>query len=139
MQGRGNIEDSLRLSLPALPANVALVRAAVGERAEAYGINDSLIADLKTVVSEACANVVLHAYAGMDPGPLEVEMSREMGRVRVVVRDRGRGIRPESRSNHPSLKMGLALIGAISNSFELKSRRDLGTELSMDLALSTCD
>jgi serine/threonine-protein kinase RsbW len=139
LQGRGNIEESLRLSLPALPANVALVRAAVGERAEAYGLGASVVADLKTVVSEACANVVLHAYAGRDPGPVEVEMSRKGSRVRVVVRDRGRGIRPESRSTHPSLKMGLALIGAISSSFELRSRRDLGTELSMDLALSSCD
>jgi anti-sigma regulatory factor (Ser/Thr protein kinase) len=82
-----------------LPENVALVRAAVGERAEAYGLEDEVIADLKTVVSEASANVVLHAYAGAaDPGPLEVEMTRDATTVRVVVRDRGLGIRSQPKS-----------------------------------------
>lgn len=119
-----------------MPENVALVRAAVGERAEAYGLGSAAIADLKTVVSEASANVVLHAYVGAtEPGPLEVEMTRDPASVRVVVRDRGRGIRPQPRSTHVSFKMGLTLIGAIANSFQLRSARDLGTELSMHLPL----
>jgi anti-sigma regulatory factor (Ser/Thr protein kinase) len=98
-----------------------------------------VIADLKTVVSEACANVVLHAYDGAaDPGPLEVEMARERARVRVVVRDRGIGIRPQPKNTHASLRMGLLLIGAISTCFQLRSSRDRGTELSMKLALPGC-
>jgi anti-sigma regulatory factor (Ser/Thr protein kinase) len=125
-----------RLKLPALPENVALIRAAVGERAEAYGFGSSVIADLKTVVSEASANVILHAYAdAADPGPLEVEMTRDATRVIVVVRDRGLGIRPRPKTTPATLKMGLSLIGAISSSFHLRSARDLGTELRMNLAL----
>ena len=134
------MDDQLRLNLPALPENVALVRAAVGEHAEAYGLGSAVIADLKTVVSEASANVVLHAYAGAsEPGPLEVEMTRDSMSVKVVVRDRGRGIRPQPKSTHASLKLGLSLIGAISSRFQLRSARDLGTELSMDLPLPAND
>src|ERR1700710_2199312 len=130
------MDDALRLKLPALAENVGLVRAAVGERAEAYGLRSSVIADLKTVVSEACANVVLHAYSGAaDPGPLEIEMTRDTTRGRVVVRDRGLGTRPPPETTHASLKMGLLLIGALSSSFQLRSAHDLGTELSMDMAL----
>jgi anti-sigma regulatory factor (Ser/Thr protein kinase) len=99
-------------------------------------LGNAVITDLKTVVSEASANVVLHAYAGAaEPGPLEVEMTRDSRSVRVVVRDRGRGIRPQPKSTHASLKLGLSLIGAISSSFQLRSARDLGTELSMHLPL----
>jgi len=130
------MEDALRLKLPALPENLALVRAAVAERAEAYGVSSPMVADLKTLVSEACANVVLHAYVGAaDPGPLEVEMTRDTAKVRVVVRDRGAGIRPQAKTMRTTLRMGLLLIGAISNSFQLRSARDRGTELSMVLAL----
>ena len=139
MTSRGHIEEPLRLHLPALPENVERVRAAVGRRAEAYGLETSVIADLKTVVSEAAANVVLHAYLGAaDQGPLEVEMTRDATRVRVMVRDRGLGIRPQPKTEHASLKMGLSLIGAISSSFKLRSARDLGTELIMDLPLPGC-
>jgi serine/threonine-protein kinase RsbW len=131
-----DMDDALHLNMPALPENLALVRAAVGERAEAYGVSSPLVADLKTVVSEACANVVVHAYVGApDPGPLEVEMTRDTAKVKVVVRDRGVGIRPQAKTVRTSLKMGLLLIGAISNSFQLRSARDRGTELSMVLAL----
>lgn len=134
------MDDTLRLELPALPENVALVRSAVVERAEAYGLAPAVVADLKTVVSEACANVVLHAYAGAaEPGPLEVEMSREAKSVKLVVRDRGAGIRPQPKNPHVSLKMGLLLIGALVSSFQLRSAHDLGTELSMDLALPAPD
>jgi serine/threonine-protein kinase RsbW len=130
------MENALCLELPALAENLALVRAAVAERAEAYGVCGPLVADLKTVVSEACANVVLHAYVGVaDPGPLEVEMTREPAQVKVVVRDRGVGLRPQAKTTRTTLKMGLLLIGAISNSFQLRSARDHGTELSIVLAL----
>jgi anti-sigma regulatory factor (Ser/Thr protein kinase) len=139
LTGRGQIEEPLRLNLPALPENVALIRAAVGERGEAYGLEDQFIADLKTVVSEASANVVLHAYAdAAAPGPLEVEMTRDATKVRLVIRDRGIGIRPQPESTHASLKMGLSLIGAISSAFQLQSGHETGTELSVDLALPAC-
>ena len=129
------MDDTLRLELPALPENVARVRSAVAERAEAYGLAAAVVADLKTVVSEACANVVLHAYAGAgEPGPLEVEMSREAKSVKIVVRDRGAGIRPQPKTTHKSLKMGLLLIGALASSFQLSSGHGLGTELSMSFA-----
>src|ERR1044071_2121962 len=59
-----NNDDRLFLRLPAEPQNVALVRQAVGSEAVALGMQGRGIEDLKTVISEACANVVLHAYPG---------------------------------------------------------------------------
>ena len=51
------------------------------------------VADLKTVVTEACMNVVVHAYED-EPGPLEVSAYRDGDALVVTVRDRGAGIRP---------------------------------------------
>ena len=48
-----------------------VVRQAVAGLGEALGLPSSRIADLKTVVTEACNNVVVHAY-GDEPGPLLV-------------------------------------------------------------------
>ncbi len=53
------------------------------------------IADLKTVVTEACMNVVVHAYQG-EPGPLNVEAEPDADGLTVVVRDPGVGIRPQA-------------------------------------------
>lgn len=130
------MKDDLFLTLPALAENVARVRQAVGERAHAYGMSETAVADLKTVVSEACANVVRHAYAGAEaPGPLEVEMARESTGLRIIIRDRGAGIRPLPKPKQAGLKMGLLLIGALSTSFQLRSARDKGTELTVSIPL----
>ena len=56
--------------LPAKAENVAVVRHALAGLAEEIGMDEPGIADLKTVVTEACMNVVVHAYEG-EPGPLD--------------------------------------------------------------------
>ena len=76
------------------------------------------VADLKTVVTEACMNVVVHAYEE-EPGPLEVDAYREDDALVVVVRDHGAGIRPRADASRESLRMGLPLIAALSSSFEI--------------------
>ena len=61
----------LRLVLPARAENVGVVRHALAGLAEALGMEAGRVGDLKTVVTEACMNAVIHAYedgAGTDGG-----------------------------------------------------------------------
>jgi serine/threonine-protein kinase RsbW len=131
-------EDGLLITLPAQPKNVSVVRQEVADHAEKLGMGGPRIADLKTVVSEACANVVLHAYEGRpEPGPLEVELVSREGALSVTIRDFGGGIRPRiSNTPSTSLRMGLPLIGALSSRFQLVSTRDKGTEITIQLPLA---
>jgi anti-sigma regulatory factor (Ser/Thr protein kinase) len=123
------------MSLPARAENVAVVRHAIAGLAERLGMDDASLADLKTVVTEACMNVVVHAYAGGEPGPLEVEAEAEAEGLTVVVRDHGSGIRPRPDAERPSLRIGLTLIAALSSSFEICGGVDRGTEIRMHLPL----
>lgn len=93
------------------------------------------IADLKTVVSEACANVVNYAYDDDIEGPLEVELVPDGECLNVFVRDQGGGIRPRSQVGMPSMKLGLTLIGALSRRFDLSSEAGRGTELKIVMPL----
>ena len=86
--------SGLQMSLPARAENVAVVRHALAGLADRIGMDEPGIADLKTVVTEACMNVVVHAYPADEPGPLEVEATQELDGLTVVVRDFGMGIRP---------------------------------------------
>jgi anti-sigma regulatory factor (Ser/Thr protein kinase) len=129
--------SGLQMSLPARAENVAVVRHALAGLAERIGMDDPGIADLKTVVTEACMNVVVHAYPGDAPGLLEVEAEEELDGLTVVVRDYGMGIRPRPDVERPSLRIGLTLIAALSKSFEIKGGVDRGTEIRMHLPLRT--
>jgi serine/threonine-protein kinase RsbW len=124
----------LSLKLPAKPANVAVVRHAVAGLAEQLGMNEPSIGDLKTVVTEACMNVVVHAYDD-DTGPLEVEAFPEDEGLTVCVRDSGGGIRPRPDVERPSLRIGMTLIAALSESFEIAGGLGRGTEVRMHLPL----
>jgi serine/threonine-protein kinase RsbW len=125
----------LLITLPARSENVAVVRHAVAGLAEQLGMEEPGIADLKTVVTEACMNVVVHAYDDM-PGPLQVEALPEDRGLTVVVRDSGGGIRPRPDIDRPSLRIGLTLIAALSSSFEISGGLNRGTEIKMHLAFS---
>lgn len=130
-----DVGDELHLNLPAEAASVATVRNAVAERARAFGLDRSEVDGLKTAISEACSNVVLHAYPeDVVERPLEVEMRRDDRAIQVVVRDRGDGIRSPP-GDRPGLRMGLLLVGEIASRFELRSERGRGTELAFHLPL----
>jgi anti-sigma regulatory factor (Ser/Thr protein kinase) len=133
----GNENLSLQMSLPARAENVAVVRHAFAGLAERQGMDEASLADLKTVVTEACMNVVLHAYPEQEEGVLEVEAAAEPGGLTVVVRDHGGGIRPRPDVERPSLRIGLTLIAALSTSFEISGGIDRGTEIRMHLPLQT--
>jgi len=124
------------MSLPAKAENVAVVRHALAGLAERLGMDEAGIADLKTVVTEACMNVVVHAYPGSEAGLLAVEATPELDGITVVVRDFGRGIQPRPDADRPSLRIGLTLIAALSVSFEIKGGLDRGTEIRMFLPLT---
>ncbi|HVC06295.1 MAG TPA: ATP-binding protein [Solirubrobacterales bacterium] len=125
----------LSITIPARPKNVAVVRHAVAGLAEQLGMEEPGIGDLKTIVTEACMNVVVHAY-DEDAGPLEVEAFPDGRELTVVVRDFGGGIRPHPDLDRPSLRIGLTLIAALSSSFEISGGLDRGTRITMRLPLA---
>jgi anti-sigma regulatory factor (Ser/Thr protein kinase) len=127
------------MRLPARAENVAVVRHALAGLADRIGMDEPAIADLKTVVTEASMNVVVHAYPDDRPGPLEIEAIPDAGGLTVVVRDYGMGIRPRPDVERPSLRIGLTLIAALSSSFEIKGGVDRGTEIRMHLNLVSQD
>ena len=121
--------------LPAKAENVAVVRHALAGLAEEIGMDEPGIADLKTVVTEACMNVVVHAYAG-EAGPLTVEANPDADGLTVVVRDRGPGHQAAGRRRcADSLRLGLSLIAALSSSFAISGGLDRGTEVTMRVPL----
>jgi serine/threonine-protein kinase RsbW len=118
----------VQLTLPARAENVAVVRHALGGLGEALELDPQTLSDVKLAVTEACTNVVVHAY-GDQEGPMEVAASVEGPVLRVTVRDQGMGIVP--RADSPGLGLGLPLIATLTESLELGRAGDDRTEVAM--------
>jgi serine/threonine-protein kinase RsbW len=126
-----NAQPEVLLTMPALPEGVGVVRQALAGMADALDFEASVLADMKMAVTEACTNVVVHAYDA-DTGVLEVEMSAAEQGLTIVVRDHGSGIQPRpAQSDTPALGLGLPLIAALSDTFELRGSAGHGTEVRM--------
>ena len=132
MQGA---DGCLFIKLPARAENLAVVRHAVGNVAQQYGMTEPGVDDLRTAVTEACSNVVIHAYGEWQMGPLEVEATCKADEFGVVVRDYGTGFRSPVASPRESLRLGLALISTLASSLDVSEHDAGGTEVSMRLPL----
>ena len=122
----------LILTLPARAENVAVVRHAIGGLGDALDVDDQVLADVKLAVTEACTNVVVHAY-GDGEGPMEIAAAVHPERLTVAIRDEGRGMLP--RPDSPGLGLGLPLIATLAESLELGRSRDDRTEVRMSFRL----
>jgi anti-sigma regulatory factor (Ser/Thr protein kinase) len=126
-------DECLFIKLPARAENLAVVRHAVGNVARQLGMIEPGVADLQLVVTEACANVVVHAYPDGPGGPLEVEASREADELDLVVRDQGTGFDAPTVPKNEGLRLGMALISTLANSVDVFDRAGGGTEVCMRL------
>jgi serine/threonine-protein kinase RsbW len=120
------------LTLPARAENVAVVRHAFGGFGDALDVPDHALADVKLAVTEACTNVVVHAYPDGD-GPMAVSAILTDEALTVVVSDEGRGILP--RPDSPGLGLGLPLIATLASSLELGTNDRDETEVRMTFDL----
>jgi serine/threonine-protein kinase RsbW len=120
------------LELDSRPGCVTLVRAMLSATSETLGFEPELLDDLKTAVSEACNNVVVHAYDG-GAGPLLVSLDVQDDTVGVVVRDQGKGIQQLTPSEE-RMGVGLAVMSALSDRVEFTGAREGGTEVRMEFS-----
>lgn len=130
-----NGEPDLRLALPSRAENVALVRRALGGVVDVLHLGEARLLDINAAVSEACNNVVVHAYEGAE-GPMDVHLWIQPTELEVVVSDHGVGIRPNVPE--PDLEvqgLGLSLIQALTDRAEFLGGMGEGTRVRMNFAL----
>ena len=119
------------LARPATSAAVRAIRRAIGAFARANGAGGDALAAIELAVSEAVANVVVHAYPD-EPGEVFVVADVEDGELELVVVDDGEGFRPGPA---PGLGLGLGLMRQGAAAFEVRDRPLGGVEVWLRFAL----
>ena len=122
-------ESVVHLRFPAKPDYLLLARLTLSGIARELPLGDELLADLKLALTEACGNVVRHAYSG-DDGDVSVVFTLDDSRILMTVEDHGDGIRaPEALVETPAESsfeggMGMSIIRAIVDELEVEAGRD---------------
>jgi len=113
--------------------NVLLVREALVGLARALDLDIVTLEDILTAVTEACNNVVLHAYPS-HTGPLQFELRARDQVMEAIVRDAGVGISPRLRSSRAQIAgIGIPVIQSLAQRVEFRRPdSDSGTEVRME-------
>lgn len=133
------IINSMRLNFPSRSANEGFARAAVSAFAAQLDPTVEEISDIRTAVSEAVTNCIVHAY-GDSLGKIYIECDiLEGGVFRVKVRDRGCGIEDVKKAMEPLFTtggeeragLGFAVMESFTDKLRVKSAPGKGTSVTM--------
>jgi anti-sigma regulatory factor (Ser/Thr protein kinase) len=162
------MKPDMELALPARAENIAIVRHALGGLGEVYGISGEKLSDIRLAVTEACSNVVVHAYTDHEhplssgprghaptiagaqshhaaqarperPGWGMMEVSATMVGDELAVVVRDWGEGIKPRPDSPGLGLGLSLMAALADTVQLGHDTTEHTEVRMTFALSEQD
>jgi len=122
------------LELPATPESVGEARRVVREFASTHGARGEALAVIELSVSEAAANVAVHAYRDGPAGPMRIEADVEEGELEILVLDEGAGFSGEPA---PGLGLGLGLVRQNALAFEVRDRPVGGVELWARFAIAS--
>lgn len=136
------ILNSARVRFPAVSENESFARVVTAGFLMHLGVTPEILADLKTVVSEAVTNAIVHGYRGKDPKTsfilLELKYYSDRSLV-ISVTDRGRGIENIEKAMEPFFTtdregersgMGLPIMQAFTDSIRIVSKK-CGTRVVM--------
>lgn len=119
----------LELTVDATSENVPLLRHATRAYLEDLGLRDPTLNDALLAVTEACSNVVRHAYDEDADGKMTLTATTVDAHVAITIGDHGRGF--QLRIDSPGLGIGIPLITALASSVEIKEPPHGGTEIAM--------
>ncbi len=137
------MENFMKLEFPSKSCNESFSRAAVAAFAAQLDMNVEELADIKTAVSEAVTNSIVHGYRGLK-GIIHIECRIDGGNITVTVRDEGRGIEDVECAMRPLFTtdgtgersgMGFTVMQTFMDSLSVKSVYGEGTTVTMTKAV----
>ena len=117
------------LTMPARTEYLILARLALAGIAREVAMSESVLADLKLAVTEACGNLARHAYPSA-PGVVRIRFEATEDSIEIAVEDDGAGsvaTEGDALKNGPvppEEGMGLAIIRAVVDELEVLPRDD---------------
>ena len=137
--------NTVKITFPSRSVNEGFARSALSAFAAQADPTLDELADVKTAVSEAVTNCIVHAYANTI-GPITLTAALyEDGTLRVAVADKGCGIPDVSKAMEPLFTtggaeragLGFAVMESFMDSVKVRSASGKGTRVTLSKRLGT--
>ena len=141
---RTRASNEMKIEFPSYSRNESLARGTAACFAAQMDPTLSELEDIKTAVSEAVTNAIIHAYPEQI-GPVRMKLRICPGNVlEVTVRDRGKGISDVEQARQPMFTtggeersgMGFTIMESFMDRLNVRSREGRGTVVTMRKKIS---
>ena len=132
------MKNEMRLTVPSISANESFVRVAVAAFAARLDPTIEEINDIKTAVSEAVTNAIVHAYKN-EVGKIYITVTADEDKIKISVRDKGCGIENVKQAMEPLFTtggeeragLGFAVMESFMDKVSVRSTEGKGTTVIM--------
>ena len=140
-----NLKNEMKLEFLSRSANEAFARISVASFASQLDPTIEELADIKTAVSEAVTNSIIHAYDGKD-GIIKIHSRLYENEIEIEVIDTGIGIENieeakaplfTTKSNLERSGMGFTIMENFMDELKVESVVGLGTKIYMKKLIKT--
>ncbi len=139
MRTKKKTDNELKIIFPSLSENEGMARTAVGAFVAPKNPRLDELCDLKTAVSEAVTNCIVHAYRD-GVGIIELFCKISGDEVTVKIKDRGSGIEDIKKAMEPLYTtcpgeeragLGFSVMESFCDSVSVKSKPGAGTSVTL--------
>lgn len=132
--------NQLKMEFDSRSVNESFSRVAVAAFSTQLDMTVEEMGDIKTVVSEAVTNCIVHAYKDTI-GKIYITCTvYEEGVIRVAIRDKGCGIEDVEKAREPLYTsvggdrsgLGFSVMESFSDKLRVRSKVGVGTTVTMD-------
>ena len=132
-------ENKMQLEFLSKSVNESFARITVAAFAAQLDLNIEQLADIKTAVSEAVTNCIIHAYDTSE-GIIKIEAKLTNNSIEIEISDRGKGIenievaKEPLYTTKPDLErsgMGFTIMENFMDELKIESIIGLGTKITM--------
>lgn len=135
-----NEKNFMTLQFASRSENESFARVAVGAFIAQLDPSMNELTDIKTVISEAVTNAIIHGYEGKPDGIIVISAEIDRDMVTVSVEDFGIGIedldlaKEPLYTSKPELErsgMGFTIMENFMDQLEIETRVEVGTKITM--------
>ena len=140
-------KNEMKLEFISKSSNEAFARIAVAAFASQLDPTIEELADIKTAVSEAVTNSIIHGYDNKQ-GIVKISAKLKENEIIIEISDKGKGIENVDAAKEPLYTtkpnlersgMGFTIIESFMDKMEIQSILGLGTKITMSKIIKTKD
>ncbi|MBM7648048.1 stage II sporulation protein AB (anti-sigma F factor) [Bacillus ectoiniformans] len=139
------MRNEMNVQFSALSQNESFARVAVASFIAQLDPTMDELTEIKTVVSEAVTNAIIHGYEGRPSGMVYISVLLDDGLVDIVIRDEGIGISDVQEARQPLFTtkpelersgMGFTIMENFMDEIDITSQHGTGTTIRLKKQLA---